>query len=68
MTNSCVKYGKIFDITFNPLMSNCVAFHPSKNSFCPRKNVNLNNRSLDWLIKFVTYALKLRRIPTIFLM
>ena len=52
MINLCVEFGNIFGITFNPQTSNCIAFHLiSKNSFCPRTNLNLNGHSLDWVNK-----------------
>ena len=47
MINLCVAHGKLFGVTFNHLKTNCMAFHHTKNSFCPSTNLNLNDHNLD---------------------
>ena len=55
MIDICVKYDKVFGITFNSLKSIIVKlFIPySRNSFCPRINLIFNYRSLDWVKKIL---------------
>ena len=51
MIDLCVEYSNVFGITFDPLKSDCMAFHPTKNSFCLCKNLNFDCHSSDWVSK-----------------
>ena len=51
MINLCVTFGKCFGIKFNPIKSQCMAFHPTIVNFIPCTCLVIDNHKLEWVCK-----------------
>jgi hypothetical protein len=49
MIDICVNFGTKYGISFNPLKSQCMAFHPSKCNYVPSAVLDLGLHKLEWV-------------------